>query len=51
MLLPGRPFIMNETPWELRRPAPLLGQHNEEILATLGYSREEVVRLRQQGVI
>jgi crotonobetainyl-CoA:carnitine CoA-transferase CaiB-like acyl-CoA transferase len=49
--IPGRPFIMAETPWELRRPPPLLGQHNGEVLASLGYSREDIVRLRQQGVI
>ena len=49
--IPGRPFIMNETPWDLRRPAPTLGQHNEEIFTGLGYSREDVIRLRQQGVI
>ncbi len=50
-LLPGRPFIMDETPWRLRRPAPLLGEHNEEVLATLGYSQRDLVRLRHQGVI
>ena len=49
--IPGRPFIMSETPWDLRRPAPTLGQHNEEVFTGLGYSREDVVRLRQQGVI
>ncbi|MBI4234308.1 MAG: CoA transferase [Chloroflexi bacterium] len=49
---PGRPFIMTETPWQLRRPAPTLGQHNEEVLCgMLGYSREDLVRLREQGVI
>ena len=48
---PGRPFIMSETPWEVRRPAPLLGQHNREILQELGYSPEDPVRLRAQGVI
>ena len=48
---PGRPFIMSESPWEVRRPAPLLGQHNQEILQELGYSRMDVVRLRSQGVI
>src|SRR5690606_38205815 len=30
--MPGRPFIMNDSPWELRRPAPLLGQHTDEVL-------------------
>lgn len=49
--IPGRPFIMGETPWALRRPAPTLGQHDEEVLSGLGYSREDVARLRHQGVI
>jgi crotonobetainyl-CoA:carnitine CoA-transferase CaiB-like acyl-CoA transferase len=29
--IPGRPFIMPKTPWQLRRPAPLLNEHAEEI--------------------
>lgn len=36
--IPGRPFIMNATPWELRRPAPLLGQHTREVLREAGYA-------------
>jgi crotonobetainyl-CoA:carnitine CoA-transferase CaiB-like acyl-CoA transferase len=48
---PGAPFKMSETPWKIKRPAPLLGQHNEEVLADQGYSKEEIVMLRQQGVI
>jgi crotonobetainyl-CoA:carnitine CoA-transferase CaiB-like acyl-CoA transferase len=49
---PGRPRIWSETPWRLRRPAPLLGQHNEEVLCgTLGYTRQDLVRLRGQGAI
>ena len=48
---PGRPFIMNESPWAVNRPAPLLGQHNQEILGSLGYSGDDIVRLREQGVI
>ncbi|MGH7802837.1 MAG: CaiB/BaiF CoA transferase family protein [Candidatus Binatia bacterium] len=34
--VPGAPFHFSRTPWELRRPAPLLGQHTEEILAEAG---------------
>ncbi len=49
--MPGRPFIMSETPWQLRFPAPLLGQHTKEILEELGYSQEEMVILAQSGVI
>ncbi len=30
--LPGRPLIMGRGGWELRRPAPLLGEHTEEVL-------------------
>jgi crotonobetainyl-CoA:carnitine CoA-transferase CaiB-like acyl-CoA transferase len=48
---PGRPFVMSESPWSVRRPAPLLGQHNQEVLVRLGYAEEDMVRLRQQGVI
>ena len=48
---PGRPFIMNESPWQVRRPAPLLGQHNQEVLSQLGYSQDDIVQLRQQNVI
>jgi len=47
----GAPFIMSETPVQYGR-APLLGEHNEEIyLSHLGLTREELVRLRQNGVI
>jgi crotonobetainyl-CoA:carnitine CoA-transferase CaiB-like acyl-CoA transferase len=49
---PGAPFRMSETPWRIRRPAPRLGQHNEEIYGgLLGLSKEELVVLREQGVI
>ena len=48
---PGRPFIMQESPWSVTRPAPLLGQHNQDILGSLGYGGDDIMRLRQQGVI
>lgn len=48
----GAPFKMSESPWKIRRPAPLLGQHNQEIYCDLlGYSKEELVKLREGGVI
>ena len=47
---PGRPFIMGATPWAIRSPAPLLGQHTEEILAELGYTETEISSLRKGGV-
>ena len=36
---------------EIRRGAPLHGEHTDEILAESGYSREEVHKLRELGVI
>ncbi len=49
---PGRPFIMNDSPWSLRRPAPALGQHNQEIYCGLqGYSKSELAKLGETGVI
>lgn len=48
---PGTPLRMGELPWQHER-APLLGEHNEEIYCgRLGYSREELVRLRERKVI
>jgi crotonobetainyl-CoA:carnitine CoA-transferase CaiB-like acyl-CoA transferase len=48
---PGPPFKLSETPSATKRYPPLLGEHNEEVLGELGYSREEVARLREEGVI
>lgn len=47
---PGAPAKLNETPWQTGR-APLLGEHNEEIYGRLGYTKEELVKLREEGVI
>jgi len=49
---PGAPFKMSETSWKIRQPAPLLGQHNEEIYCgRLGYTKQELVKLREGGII
>jgi crotonobetainyl-CoA:carnitine CoA-transferase CaiB-like acyl-CoA transferase len=49
---PGAPFKMSETSWKIRQPAPLLGQHNEEIYCDLlGYTKEDLVKLREGGII
>jgi len=48
----GAPFIMSQTPWAVEQPAPTLGQHNEQILCDrLGYSKQDLVKLRREGII
>ncbi len=49
--MPGRPFVMSASPWALRRPAPLLGQHTDEVLGQAGYSEADIAGLRAAGVI
>ena len=48
---PGRPFLMNRSPWQLRRTAPLLGQHSTEILGELGYADAELRALVDSGLV
>jgi len=39
------------TPASLRRGAPALGEHSEEILAEAGYSADEIAGLKADGII
>ncbi len=41
----------DRTPSELRRPAPLLGEHTDSVLAELDFSPEQVAELREAGVV
>lgn len=48
---PGPSAKMTETPGDIFRHAPMLGQHNNEVLGDiLGYSPEEIERLVEKGV-
>jgi formyl-CoA transferase/CoA:oxalate CoA-transferase len=50
--LVGVPVKLSQTPGSVREPAPLLGQHTDEILrAYLRMSAAEIAVLRQAGVI
>ena len=49
---PGPPYRLSASPCQIVRPAPTLGQHNEEIFCgELGYSREELAELARRGII
>ena len=47
----GPVIQMAKTPSAVLRPPPTLGQHNEEVLAEIGYSAEEIVKLRETGAL
>ena len=47
----GTPIKMSETPLTPGRPAPLLGQHTDEVLQQAGYSTEELIAFRNDGAI
>ncbi len=50
--IPGVPVKMSRTQGRVRRPAPTLGQHNEEILTqVLGLSKAQVDELRSKGAL
>ncbi|MGC1342105.1 MAG: CoA transferase [Candidatus Binataceae bacterium] len=49
---PGAPLKYQRTPWEIRTPAPTLGQHNDEIFGSrLGLSAAQIGELKNKGVI
>ena len=50
--LPGFPIKFSETKGDISVPAPLLGQHNEEVYSELlGLDSERLEELRKEGVI
>ncbi len=51
-LVPNFPVKFSETPGEVNRPAPMLGQHTREVLKEkLGKTDEELDALEKQGAI
>ena len=49
-LMPGAPYVLSATPWQLQRPAPALGQHTVQVLGEIGIAPDEVARLVSAGV-
>jgi crotonobetainyl-CoA:carnitine CoA-transferase CaiB-like acyl-CoA transferase len=45
------PIRMSETPGPEPRPAPLIGQHTEEVLAELGFGPDEISALAESGAL
>ena len=48
----GSPVKLSDTPVEYKRPAPMLGEHTDEVLGTrLGLSAEALELLKDKGII
>ena len=52
LTLPGAPSQYGKIKWALRRPAPRLGQHGEEVFCgEFGVPRDHLAKLKQSGVV
>ncbi|TKR55082.1 CoA transferase [Allopusillimonas ginsengisoli] len=49
--VPGIVPKLSETPGEIRREAPLLGQHTDEVLASIGITEAQRDAMRERGII
>lgn len=49
--LPAISPKLSATPGQTRWIGPALGQHNDEVLQSLGYSAEQIAALKQDGVL
>jgi succinate--hydroxymethylglutarate CoA-transferase len=51
MKLIGNAVDMSRTPPSIHEPPPMLGEHTDEVLKSLGYDANTISSLRNQGVI
>src|SRR6266542_5103407 len=47
----GVPMRFSETPGTIRLGPPMVGQHTDEIMASVGYSPEQIRTLREEGCV
>jgi len=48
---PGIPVRMDGTPPSVRMHPPLLGEHTDEVLAEIGFTEDEIAKLRKDGAV
>ncbi len=49
--MPGAPYQLSETPWQLTNPAPRLGEHTDEVLKRFGFTVDERSDLFSSGAV
>ncbi len=49
--LPATPVQFDDEPVAVRRPAPAIGEHTEEVLLEVGLSGAEIAKLRELGAV
>jgi crotonobetainyl-CoA:carnitine CoA-transferase CaiB-like acyl-CoA transferase len=49
--LVGQPIIMSRTPSRIRTPPPRMGGETDEILGEIGYSEDQIAKLRDAEII
>jgi formyl-CoA transferase/CoA:oxalate CoA-transferase len=47
----GCPVRLTRTPPTMRTAPPVLGQHTDEVLASLGFNPEDIASLRTSGAV
>ena len=47
----ANPVRLSATPVSYRLPPPTLGEHNEELLMSLGYSHQQIAEASAEGAI
>jgi crotonobetainyl-CoA:carnitine CoA-transferase CaiB-like acyl-CoA transferase len=47
----GSPAVVGDQPYEVRHPAPLLGEHTDELLREIGLSAAEIAALHEAQVV
>ncbi|NPU84011.1 MAG: CoA transferase [Syntrophaceae bacterium] len=47
----GVPIKLSQTPGSVRTPSPILGEHTEEVLASVGIRPEEMPGMKEEGII
>jgi len=51
LTLTSTPVQLSECDVSIKRSAPMLGEHNQEILEEYGYSSEEIAELKERGIL